>query len=113
SHGAALDHAAVGGNVAPQDLQAAGLAVRVVDGADGLLVEDVRPRNVLAQRLAGDGGNIQVQQSLLGQLCLNGRDAAGGIQVGHMGGTGGSQMAEVGGLGADLVEEFEIDGDPG
>src|SRR5699024_9015313 len=57
-HGAALDHAAVGGNVAPQDLQATGLAVGIGDGPDGVLVQDAGALDVLAQGLAGDGGDI-------------------------------------------------------
>ena len=107
-HGAALDHAAVGGQVAPQNLQTAGLAVGVVDGTDGLLVQDMGALDVLTQRLAGDGGHIQIQQALLGQLGLHRRNAAGLVQVGHVGGTGRGQMAEVGGLGTDLVEDLQI-----
>ena len=40
-HSAALDHAAVRRDVAPQDLQAAGLGLGVLDGADGLFVQDM------------------------------------------------------------------------
>ena len=112
-HGAALDHAAVRSDVAPQDLQAAGLGVGVFDGADGLFVQDVGTLDVLAQGLAGDGGHIQIQQALLGQLCLHSGDAACGVEVGHVGGACGSQMAEVGGPGADLIEELQVDGHTG
>ena len=112
-NGAALDYAAVRCDVAPQDLQTAGGGVGVLDGADGLIVQDAGTLDVLAQRFAGDGGNIQIQQALLGQLGLHGGDAACGVEVGHVSRTGGSQMAEVRGLGADLVEELQVDGDPG
>ena len=71
-HGAALDDAAIGGDVAPQDLQAAGLRIGIIDGTDGLVVQDVSALDVLAEGLAGDGGDIEVQQALLGQLCLHG-----------------------------------------
>ena len=94
-HGAALDDAAIGGDVAPQDLQAAGLRIGILDGTDGLVVQDVSTLDVLAQGLAGHGRHIQIQQALLGQLCLHGGDAAGGVEVGHVGGACGSQMAEV------------------
>ncbi len=60
------------------------------------------------QRLAGHGGHIEIQQVLLGQLCLHRGDAAGGIQVRHVGGACGSQMAEVRGAGADLIEELQV-----
>ena len=109
-HGTALDHAAVRSDVAPQDLQATGLGVGVLDGADGLFVQDVGTLDVLAQGLAGDGRHIQIQQALLGQLCLHGGDAACGIEVGHVGGACGGQMAEVGGPGTDLIEELQVDG---
>ncbi len=113
SHGAPLDHAAVGSDVAPEDLQTTGLRIGILDGADGLFVEDVGTLDVLAEGLAGDGGYIQIQQTLLGQLCLHGGDAACGVEVGHMGGAGGGQVAEVGGPGADLIEEFQVDGHTG
>ena len=109
-NGAALDHAAVRGDVAPQNLQAAGLGVGVVDGADSLVVHDMGTRDVLAQGLAGDSGHIQVQQVSLSQLGLHRRDAACFVQVGHMGGARRGQMAEVRRLGADFVEEVQVDG---
>ena len=112
-HGTALDHAAVRCDVAPQDLQTAGLGVGVVDGTDGLFVQDVGTLDVLAQGLAGDGGHIQIQQALLGQLGLHGGDAACGVQIRHVGGTGRGQMAQVGGLGADLIEQLQVDGHTG
>ena len=69
--------------------------------------------DVFAEGLAGDGGDIEVQQTLLGQLCLHGGDAAGGVEVGHVGGACGGQMAEVRGLGAYLIEELQVDGHTG
>ena len=108
-HGAALDDAAIGGDVAPQNLQTTGLRIGIIDGTDGLVVQDVSALDVLAEGLAGDGGDIEVQQTLLGQLCLHGRDAAGGVEVGHVGGACGGQMAEVRGLGAYLIEKLQID----
>ena len=112
-HGAALDDAAIGGDVAPQDLQTAGLRIGSIDGTDGLVVQDVSALDVLAEGLAGDGGDIQVQQALLGQLGLHGGDAACGVQIRHVGGTGRGQMAQVGGLGADLIEQLQVDGHTG
>ena len=109
-NGAALDDTAVRRNVAPQDLQTTGLAVRIVDRADGLVVENLRALDVLPQGLAGDGGHIQVQQALLGQLGLHSRDAARLVQVGHMGRACGGQVAEVGRLGGNLVKELQING---
>ncbi len=46
-------------------------------------------------------GTSEVEQVLLGQLSLHGRDAACGVQIGHVGGTGRGQMAEIRGLGAE------------
>ena len=70
--GAALDDAAVGGDVAPEDLQAAGRGIRILDGTDGLVVQDMSTLDVLTEGLTGDGGDIEVQQALLGQLSLHG-----------------------------------------
>ena len=64
--------------------------------------------DVLTEGLTGDGGDIEVQQALLGQLSLHGGDAASGVEVGHMGGACGSQMAEVRGLLADGVCHLRI-----
>ena len=110
---AALDNAAVRGNVAPQDLQTAGLRVGVLDGTDGLFVQDMGTLDILAKGLAGDGGHVQVQQALLGQLRLYCRDAARCVQIRHVGGACRCQMAQVGGLGADLVEQLQVDGHTG
>ena len=107
-NGAALDDTAVRRNVAPQNLQTAGLTVRVVDGADRLVVENLRTADVLSQRFAGDGGNIEVEQVLLRQLSLHRRDAARLIQVGHVGGAGGGQMAEIRRSGGNLVKELQV-----
>ena len=62
--------------------------------------------------LAGDGGHIQIQQALLGQLCLHGGDSACGIEVGHVGGAGGGQMAEVGVLALISLKSFRSMGTP-
>ena len=43
-------------------LMTAGGGVGVLDGADGLIVQDAGTLDVLAQRFAGDGGDIQIQQ---------------------------------------------------
>ena len=91
----------------------AGLGVGVLDGTDGLFVQDMGTLDVLAQGLAGDGGHIQIQQALLCQLCLHRRDAARCVQIRHMGGACRCQMAQVGGLGADLVEQLQVDGHTG
>ena len=64
--------------------------------------------DVLAQRFAGNGGNIQIQQPGLSQLCLHSGNAASSVQIRHVGGACGSQVAEVRGLSADLVEELHV-----
>ena len=52
-HGGLLDYAAVGGQVAEEDGDAAGGHVGVVDGPDGLRVQVDGVRNVFAHRFAG------------------------------------------------------------
>ena len=50
-NGALLDDAAVGGDVAPEDLQAAGRGIRILDGTDGLVVQDMSTLDVLTDCL--------------------------------------------------------------
>ncbi|CAN4018777.1 Glycerate dehydrogenase, partial [Dysosmobacter welbionis] len=107
-HGAALHHAAVGGQIAPEDLQSAGGGVGILDGPNGVVVEVLDPLNVLAHGLAGDGQAVQIQKTALGQLRLDSRDAAGRVQVRHVGGARRGQVAQVGGLLADLVEQGQV-----
>ena len=107
-HGAALDHAAVGGQIAPEDLQTAGGAVGVFNGTDGVGVQILGAPDVLPYCLTGDGQAVQIQQVPLGQLCLYGRDAAGGVQLRHVGGARRGQMAQVGSPGGDLVEQLQV-----
>ena len=58
-----LDHAALGGEVAAQDHQAAGLLQRIVERADDLLALGLGRRvGLLADRAAGDGDRVAVQQ---------------------------------------------------
>ena len=112
-HGAALHHAAVFRDVAEEEGQAAGGGVGVREGTDDLRVPVLGVGDVLPQGLAGDGGDVGVQISGVGEFPHHGADAAGGVQLLHEVLPGGGQVAEVGGLLADLVEELQVQGDPG
>ena len=79
-----LHDAALGRDVAAQDREPAGRLDRVVERADDLLaVGLLRLGGVLADRLAGDGRRVRVQQPGLDAGAARARrDAAGGVQVG-------------------------------
>ena len=108
-HRAALDHAALGGQIAVEHGNAAGGGVGILHGADDGGVDVHGVRDVLAQGLAGDRHDRGVQQILLGQFLQNGVYAAGGVQVLHVGGAGGGQMAQVRGHGADFVGHVQVE----
>ena len=73
-----LDDAALGREVAAQDREAAGRLDRVVERADDLLARGlVGLGGVLADRLAGDGGRVLVQQAGLLQALGDDGDPAG------------------------------------
>ena len=106
-HSGLLHHAAVGGQVALQHGDAAGLGIGSLDGADDLRVPVDHARQVLCHRLAGAGHQAGVQQPRLGQLGHDGVDAAGPLQVLHIGVARRGQVAQVGGLLRDLIGHVE------
>ena len=108
-HRAALDHAALRSQIAPEHGDAAGGGVGILHGADdgGVVIDGIY--NVFTQRLAGDRHDGGVQQILLGQLFQHRVHAAGGVQVLHIGGAGGGQMAQVRGHCADFVSHVQIE----
>ena len=74
-----LDDAALGREVAAQDREAAGRLERVVERADDLLAlrSPAASRGVLADRAAGDGLRVLVQEPELQQALGDDGDAAG------------------------------------
>ena len=107
-HGGALDHAALGGQVALEHGDAAVLGVGVVDGADDVRIPVLHPLQVLGHGPAGDRQHGGVQQALFRQLLHDGVHAAGALQILHEGVPGGGQVAQVGGLGGDRVGHVQI-----
>ena len=106
-HGGLLHHAAVGSQVALQHGDAAGLGVGVFHGADDLRVPVGHALQVFCHGLAGAGDEGGVQQVQLGQLLHDSVDAAGPVQILHVGVAGGGQVTQVGGLFRDLVGHVE------
>ena len=97
-HGGLLDHAALRGQGALEDGDAAVGGVGVVNGPDELRIQVLHALQVLGHRLAGDGHDGGVQQVLLGQLLHDGVHAARPVQVLDVGVTRRGQVAQVGGL---------------
>ncbi len=83
--GAALDDRAVRREVAAQDHQAAGLGIRLVERADDLVVVVLLRLISLAQRHAGDGQRIFVEQAAPLELAEHAHHAARQMQVDDVG----------------------------
>ena len=107
-HGAALDHAAVGSQIALQYGDAAGLGVGLFYRTNHGRITVDGSGDILAQRLAGNSQHGGIQQLQLGKFLQHGVHAAGFVQVFHISGAGGGQMAQVGGLGADGIGDIQI-----
>ena len=109
-----FDDAAVGGEVAVQDRQAAGLAVGLFERMDALRILDFRRLDALAERYAGNGHAVEVQQARnLADFIEDGADAAGGVDIFDMPAAGGRDLADVGALGTDGVDPVQIVFDAG
>ena len=106
-YGGLLHHAAVGGQVALEHRDAAGLGVGVVDGADDVGIAVDHTLQILGHRLAGAGHQAGVQQAGLCQLGHNGVHAAGPLQVLHIGISRRGQVTQVGRLQGDLIGHVE------
>ena len=105
-----LHHAAVGSEVAAQDREAAVRLERCVGRANhvlalGLLggVRDV------ADRLAGHGRGVAVEQAGLVEPTDHERDAAGAVEVGRHVAAAGLEVAEQWGLPGDAVEVLDVE----
>ena len=107
-HSALLDCTAFLCNVAPQNRNAAGLHIRVVNRTDDIRVAIDTVCNVLANHLAGCGDGIQLNQILLGQLIHNSIDAASLIQFLNIGTSCRCQVAQIRGLVRNLIHGFQI-----
>ena len=93
--GAAFNHTAVFRDIAPQNGDAAGFAVRIVNRANRIGIFDVSAFDVFADGFAGDGHQAQIQKTFLRKLRLHSRYAAGVVEVVHVCGTCGRQVAKV------------------
>ena len=90
-----LHDAAVGGEVAAQDREAAGGLDRVVERADDLLALGLlRLGGVLADRAAGDGHRVLVEAAELLQALDDDGHAAGLVQVGGDVAAAGLEVAQ-------------------
>ena len=105
---ALLDGTAFLGNVAPQNCNAAGLHVRIVNRTDNLRIGVIAVCDVLADLLAGSSDLIQLDQILFGQLIHNCIDAACLIQLLNVGTACRCQMAQVRRAGRNLVQLIQI-----
>ena len=108
----ALDDTAVLGNVAPQDGDAAGLRIRMLERTDdlGILIDDAL--KVLPNRLAGRRDERQIEQVALGQLLHDGRHTACHIEFRNVVRASRRQVTDIGHLGRQFVEQFEVKRDP-
>ena len=107
--GGTLDHAAVFGDVAPEDHQTAGLTVRIFDRTDDFVRDAGLAFDVLTDGLAGDGHQAEINEVLLGQFIENCRQTAVSVEVEHMIRACRCQVAQVRDLGAVFIEYMQVD----
>ena len=109
-HARGLDHGAVRGEVAAQDGQPAGLGVGVRQRVNHLGVLDLGVGDVLAQRLAGHGGAVEVQQVRdLADLFEDRTDAARRVHVLDVNLVGRRRdLADIGAARGDRVDAVEV-----
>ena len=108
SHGGALYHAALRGQVAFQHGDAAVLGVGVLNGADEFRIPVLHALQVFGNRLSRAGDQGGIQKVLFRQLLHDGVDAARALQVLHVGIPGGGQVAEVGGPAGNLIGHVQV-----
>ncbi len=108
-YGTALYHAAIRCQVALEDSNTAGFAVRLVDGADDVSVLVDTSLDVFRHGLSCNGHHVSVKQVLLGQLVQYRINAASLVQILHVCVTCRSQVADVRGACADLVDHIQVD----
>ncbi len=108
-----LDHAAVGGEVAAQDGQAAGRLDRVIERAHDLLALGfLGGVGDFARGLAGHGDRVGVQEAGLLQALHDERDPAGLVEVGSDVLAAGLERAQQRRARADAVEVVDRELDP-
>ncbi len=106
--GGRLDHAAVGREIALEHGERTLLVDRVLDGADDVVVMDLGARDVVAERLAGDGDAIEMQ--MVPDAAHQPRQAAGIEEVFHQIGVAArADIGDHGHLAARLLEVIEPD----
>ena len=99
-------------DIAPEDLDAAGLTVRIVDRADRIGL-DIFSFDILPDGLSVRGNQRSIDQSFLVQLCDDSLHTACAVQVVHVRTACRCQVAQVRGLAAELVEDLHVQLDTG
>lgn len=103
-----LDNTAVLCDVAPQNSDAAGLGVRILERTNDLGVLVDNALEVLADRLAGAGDERQVEEIALGQLLHDGRNAACHVKLLNVVRACRSQMADIRHLAGQFVQGLKL-----
>ena len=106
-HGAGFNDGAVGGQVAFQDGDAAGGAVRFFAAVDYIRTAYFRVFDQSAYGLSGNGLAGLDDESFLCQFMHNRADAACFVQIRHMMGSAGAQERQVRSLLGNLIEQFQ------
>ena len=103
-----LDNTAVLCDVAPQNSDAAGLRIRILERTNDLGVLVDNALEVLADRLAGAGDERQVEEITLGQLLHDGRNAACHVKLLNVMRACRSQMADIRHLAGQFVQSLKL-----
>ena len=105
---AALDNAAVFGNVAKQESQSAHPGIRIFDRADDLRIAVLCTGNIFAYALSAHRHQTGMQQANAGQFLHHSCHAARFVEFFHEVVACRCQMAQVGRLFADFIEPLQI-----
>ena len=103
-----LNNTAVLSDVAPQNSDAAGLHIRILDRTDNFRIAVDYALQVLADRLAGAGDERQVEEITLGQFLHDGRNAACHVKLLNVMRACRSQMTDIRHLAGQLVQGFQL-----
>ena len=109
--GRRLHHAALRGDVAVQDRGAARRRDRPVEGADHVVVVDLRARDGVAERAARHRALVEMEQG--GEARQQRPDAARDVEVLHQPGAGRAQVGDHRHLLGEVVEIVEAHRDAG
>ncbi len=104
SNSGAFYYAAVGRQITEEDGNSAGLCKRIVQITNDFRVKFLMTLKVLCHSFSGAGHDVGVNKTCLGEFIQNTVDAAGLIEVLHIGAACWCQMADVRRMLADFID---------